>query len=107
MIFVPTENEISIYFASRLSIKAARDFLLVQGVSEDKTTEILNQIFEHIERLKKFPFLGQKETILSASPKEYRRLIFGYYRIVYFVREDTVYIASIFDSRQDPNKLKV
>jgi plasmid stabilization system protein ParE len=88
-----------------LSIDAAIDFLLLQDVPKNKITEILNQLFQRVETLKKFPFIGQKENISSTPSKEYRRLIFGYYRIIYFIDKDTVYVARIFDSRQDPEKL--
>lgn len=38
--------------------------------------------------------------------KEHRRIIEGHYKIIYRVEGQAIYITDIFDSRQDPNKMK-
>ncbi|MFM8849004.1 MAG: hypothetical protein ACKOE5_01225, partial [Cytophagales bacterium] len=47
-----------------------------------------------------------KRIPLSDKKVAYRRLIMGYFKIVYYVDGESVYITSIFDTRQDPEKLK-
>ena len=89
-----------------LSIDSCIDFLYVQGIPEKKVVTTINQVFERAESLKKFPYSGQKETILLTPHKEYRRLTIGHFKIIYFIEQESVYITDIFDTRQDPTKMK-
>ena len=56
--------------------------------------------------LKDYPFIGQKETFLNARTEEFRYLLEGNYKIIYWVDKDIIRIYSIFDTRQNPEKLK-
>ena len=89
-----------------LSIDSCIDFLFLQGIPERKVITIINQVFERAESLKNFPLSGRKEIILSIPYKEYRRLTVGHFKIIYFIEQETVFITDIFDTRQDPKKMK-
>jgi mRNA-degrading endonuclease RelE of RelBE toxin-antitoxin system len=54
----------------------------------------------------KNPFIGQQEEYLAHLNKGHRRLIEGNYKIIYRVQDDVIYVTDIFDSRQDPAKMK-
>jgi len=62
-------------------------------------------ILKKIMRLKIFPEMGQEEELLKEKNKGFRYLVEGKYKIVYRVKEDTVRIELIFDTRQDPSKM--
>lgn len=69
--------------------------------------KITNSIVDKTLLLEDFPRMGQKEELLVHLKNEIRYLIDGNYKIVYIVEEDIVSIATIFDCRQDPKKLKI
>lgn len=52
------------------------------------------------------PYKGQFEEYLEHLGKGHRRLIEGYTKIIYLVKEDCIYITDFFDTRQDPAKMK-
>lgn len=89
-----------------LSLDKSIDFLRQQGAPENKIIEIVTEVFEKAESLKQFPHQGQKELMLLPRKKLYRRLIYRFFKIVYYVEDDFVYVIAIFDTRQDPKTLK-
>lgn len=89
-----------------LSIDSCIEFLFSQGLREEKIAEIIDQVFDRAESLRDFPLSGQVEPILSSRLREYRRLTISYYKIIYFVEQEIVFITDIFDSRQDPKKMR-
>ena len=89
-----------------LSLDKSIDFLQLKGVPENKISEIVQEAFEKAETLKKFPFIGQKETMLFSRKNRYRRLIIRFFKIVYFIEGENIFIVAFFDTRQDPEKLR-
>lgn len=79
---------------------------IASKVSYEKLMEIRACILDKADTLLLDPLKGQKESYLESTGLEYRRLIEGHYKIIYRVIEETIYITDIFDSRQDPEKLK-
>lgn len=73
----------------------------VQG-SANVTTRILNAT----KRLYLFPFSGQEEEFLKELNRSYRYVVAGNYKIIYRLEANVVYIAAVFDTRQDPGKMK-
>lgn len=58
------------------------------------------------EVLVKQPHLGQKETLLKVIDPELRYLIEGNYKIIYLPTKTEIVIVSVFDTRQEPQKIK-
>lgn len=52
------------------------------------------------------PFLGFREPLFEHKAEGFRSLISGNYKIVYYIKDRIVIIATLFDCRQDPDKLK-
>jgi len=50
--------------------------------------------------------IGVKEQLLAQLKQEHRYIIEGNYKIIYFIKDSTVYITHVFDTRQNPDKLK-
>lgn len=67
---------------------------------------VKNGVLEHISTLLKHAKLSQLEEDLQELGKNHRRLVYKHYKIVYRIEGDTIYITDIFDSRQDPEKIK-
>lgn len=53
-----------------------------------------------------FDEIGPAEPLLRQTRKNYRYLVSGNYKIIYRVDEDAIYIMTVFDTRQNPRKLK-
>ena len=79
------------YYLYEAGLKVAQD--LVKGIV--MKTLILQQN----------PRIGQQETLLRNRAKEYRYLVCGNYKIIYWVEPSFVKIASVFDCRQNPEKM--
>jgi toxin ParE1/3/4 len=68
--------------------------------------KIINGIVDKTILLENLPRIGQIEELLGNKKNEYRYLIEGNYKIIYWIEESLVKIATVFDCRQNPIKLK-
>jgi plasmid stabilization system protein ParE len=57
-------------------------------------------------QLEKHPLSGAKEEILEELEEGHRFLVRGNYKIIYKILDKKVYITDVFDTRQDPEKIK-
>ena len=75
--------------------------------SKKVADKITNSIVDKTIMLEITPRMGQKEKLLTHFKQEIRYLVQGNYKIVYLIEENIVSIATVFDCRQDPIKLKI
>ncbi|GAB1450379.1 hypothetical protein MASR2M47_04350 [Draconibacterium sp.] len=87
------------------SLEEALEFI-APNVSSEKLIQIRNRILNKADKLLKQPFSGSKEPFLENLNLGHRRIIEGHYKIIYKVQNECIYVTDIFDSRQDPNKMK-
>ena len=87
-------DEIYDYYEKKASTKVAKK--LVRGIINES------------KKLIKSPLIGQEEELLKQRETEYRYLVFKNYKLIYSVDNQNGYIkiADIFDTRQNPTKLK-
>ena len=71
----------------------------------DKASKVIDKIIDRTRQLEDFPLSGKIQP--TQTRQEYRFLVEGNYKIIYSFRNNKVYINTIFDTRQDPEKLKV
>lgn len=64
------------------------------------------RVFEAVDRLNLFPESGR--TVPELNRKEIREIIFGNYRIIYRIRDDSVEILTVYHSAMlfDVDKIK-
>lgn len=67
---------------------------------------IVAEIWEHIDIVLQYPLGGQLEEDLAELGRQHRRMVCGHFKIIYFVEGEDLYVTDIFDSRQDPGKMK-
>ena len=69
---------------------------------------LYNRIIDDTAVLKINPYIAPFEQSLVDRPEGYRSLVVakGKYKVVYFIKNDTVLIVQVFDCRQNPVKLK-
>ena len=60
------------------------------------------EIRETTDLLKRSPNIGQIDPLFDDRPQVYRSVIInGLNKLVYFVKDDTIYIAGFWDTRMD------
>lgn len=76
--------------------------------NEKVAIELVQNLINEPERLKRDPFIGQEEDLLKNRKISYRYLIFKNYKIIYSVDLENGFIkvADVFDTRQNPVTLK-
>lgn len=75
-------------------------------VSFEKLVQIRDSILDKADTLLNNPFMGRKEPYLEHLGLGHRRIIEGHCKIIYKIEGEYIYITDIFDSRQDPDKMK-
>ncbi|MCU0288260.1 MAG: type II toxin-antitoxin system RelE/ParE family toxin [Acidobacteria bacterium] len=74
--------------------------------SEEAAFGVITGILDKADVLKGgFPALGQKEPLLSHKTDVYRYLVEGNYKIIYRIKGNKVVIDTVFDVRQNPDKM--
>jgi plasmid stabilization system protein ParE len=71
--------------------------------------KIVNGIVNQTIGLSKIPRIGQVEEIIKDDEREFRYLVYTNYKIVYYInlRTNQIIIANIFDTRQNPKKVRL
>lgn len=67
--------------------------------------KLVKGIVQKTSTLASHPKIGQREPLLAYRQKEYRYVVEGNYKIIYWTDINTVYIAAVFDTRQNPIKI--
>lgn len=80
------------YYENKASLKVAR--------------KLVKQIINRTIQLEENPNSGPKEPLLSNRKFEYRYLVEGNYKIIYWKENQSIKIATVFDCRQNPEKMK-
>ncbi|MCH8545500.1 MAG: type II toxin-antitoxin system RelE/ParE family toxin [Cryomorphaceae bacterium] len=86
-------NDIFDYYSLEASPRVAR--------------QLINKIIQGVEILHENPFAGPKEELLSKMSEDFHYLVISNYKIIYWIDNKRITIASIFDCRQNPEKLRV
>jgi len=87
------------------SLEEALEFI-ASKVTHKKLLEIRDKILNKADTLLLDPLKGQEEPYLEHLGLGHRRLVESHYKIIYRIIGEYVYITDIFDSRQDPDKMK-
>lgn len=70
--------------------------------------KLLKELINEPNKLIEAPYIGQEEALLKNRTIHYRYLVFKNYKLIYSVDEENrfIKIADVFDTRQNPPKLK-
>jgi plasmid stabilization system protein ParE len=75
-------------------------------VSKKIAERIIQEIKEKSKSLVFQSFIGQEEEFLAHLNLGHRYILAGNYKIVYRIDKEYIYIVDIFDTRQNPTKMK-
>lgn len=70
--------------------------------------KIVDGIVDQTILLDENPEIGQIESTLDDRSREFSYLVYTNYKIIYYINKETnrIVIANVFDTRQNPDKLK-
>lgn len=87
------------------SLAIVLEFCESHSLKQRKVVQML--VFQKTELLEEFPEMGTREPTLAGMHPTigYRFLVAGFYKIVYRVEEETVWICHVLDARADPRRL--
>ena len=76
----------------------------VQRNFGDRTAQrVYDRIFSYEPLLAQNPFMGPRETLLANRPEGFRSIVaHKYCKLIYYVEEDTIRIADLWDTRREP-----
>jgi toxin ParE1/3/4 len=87
------------------SLKEALEFI-APNVSTQTLHSIRDRILLRADKLLKRPLAGRREEYLMHLGMNHRRVIESHYKIIYRIKDNCIYVTDIFDTRQDPAKMK-
>ena len=74
---------------------------------EKAVIRFVDEIQKTDERLSAFPLLGKIEPSLEGLGQEYRSLVIHRnYKVIYYIDDDIVFIASFWSTQCDPENLR-
>jgi len=93
--------KIVILESAELDLQDLRSYI-VKDFSTSIWQKTFQQIKASIRNLARFPMLGSiPDELLKLNLTQYRQVLSGMNRIIYEVRQETIYIHLIVDSRRD------
>jgi toxin ParE1/3/4 len=90
---------------SEIQLKDLFDYYSFK-VSPRIARKIINRILDRVSILESNPSAGPIEELLSEYTEEFRYLVESNYKIIYWKKGNLITIASVFDCRQNPEKIK-
>ena len=88
-------------------MKGIRQRINKYSANSKYTKQLIEGILTSVEKLVKFPKLGQEEQQLCDEPQGFRYVIYKQYKIIYWLNESKhrIKVRDIFDKRQNPRKM--
>lgn len=80
-------------------------FILDDSQSERIASKLIQQLISGVEHLAHAPLSGTIEPLLKRNTYESRYIIVGNYKIIYRVKESTIFITDVFHTKQNPIKI--
>ena len=74
--------------------------------SKQVADKIIEPLFDFVKTLQTATDIGQLEECLKPLNQGHRYLVHNHTKIIYLIKENTIYITHVFDTRQNPSKLK-
>lgn len=87
-------------------LKEIFQFYAIQA-GKSVARKIVTKLIDRVSILTNNPFAGQKEELLANSDIDFRYLVEGNYKIIYWKEGNRITIATVFDCRQNPVKMVV
>ena len=92
-----SKNELHLifnFYREKVSLKIAR--------------KLVFEITQEVKKLQSQPNIGQREELLIDREQEFRYLVYKNHKMIYWInkQENRIEITDVFDTRQNPIKIK-
>lgn len=77
----------------------------IDNAGINATRKRIREITERVSLLSVNPYLGKAEQELGRKTEQYRFLVCGDYKIYYYIKEQSIKIALLWDCRRNPKRL--
>jgi len=77
-----------------------------ENVSISIAYKVRDNILAAASQLENHSHIGQIEEILKEMEGGHRYIVKDNYKIIYKIQTNTIYITDVFDTRQDPDKIR-
>jgi plasmid stabilization system protein ParE len=93
---------------TKFALKALFDVFTYykSNVSLTIAINIKDNILSSVRQLQNYPLSCPKEVLLEDIGEGHRSLIRGNYKVIYKILNNQIFITDVFDSRQNPKKIK-
>lgn len=99
--------EVKIFWSALAESQLKNIFDYYLDAAGKKTAlRIINRITERVNILEKYPQSGAREELLKNYSEDFRYLVEGNYKIIYWINNNIITISSVFDCQQNPEKMK-
>jgi plasmid stabilization system protein ParE len=78
----------------------------IKNANKEIADKIVDELFSHVKTLEYSSLIGQTEEYLKQLNKNHHYLVLHHCKIIYRTNKNLVYITHVFDTRQNPVKLK-
>lgn len=76
------------------------------NVGSSIASKIKDELIKVSQQLSEYQLSGVEEEYLRELKQGHRYIVRGKFKIIYKVYRDRIYITDVFDSRQNPQKIK-
>lgn len=73
---------------------------------QERMIELVEELFAQFDHLARHPGSGALEGTLEHLGQGHRHWVVGHFKIIYRLVGDVIWVSDIFDSRQDPARVK-
>jgi len=80
-------------------------YIFLTEKSQQAANQLIFKILDRVKQLEEFPESGQEQLLPNTGT--FRYLVEGNYKIMYEFEKEAVFILTVFDTRQNPEKLKL
>lgn len=87
------------------SLDAALEFRK-EFMTKKRMLDLVDEIFDQLDHLVRYPGSGAYEASLAHLGQGHRHWVVGHFKIIYRMVEDVIWVSDIFDSRQEPSRIK-
>jgi plasmid stabilization system protein ParE len=91
---------------SHRRLKDIFDYYYLEKLNIAVAQKIVNEVVEYAEILISQPNIGVVEDLLRKRKNNYRYIVCNNYKIIYWIDGNVIFIATVFDTRQNPRKIK-
>ena len=92
--------------SSRRRLRQIEGYHTKKG-NKAKGRKIVREVRKSAKKLEDYPYMGQEEEELKEFGQGHRYLLIKpFYKLIYLIIKPIIYITDIFDTRQDPDKMK-